>query len=154
MAKVISLRDIVEAIEMQSDESESYLDPATGEIVLVTEEERHLAEESRADDPNLPEWQRQLIPKVRQALESDHLLCLPDRRDIHEWEIMRRFSDAQEDEHVGRALHDAIHGAGAFRIFKGTIRRLGIEEAWYQFRATALEEIARDWLEEHKLPYE
>jgi hypothetical protein len=153
MAKVISLREVVDAIEMQSDESESYLDPATGETVLVTEEERRLVEESRPDDPTLPEWLRELLPKIRQALESERFLRLPDRRDIHEWDIMRRFSDAQEDAHVRRALHDVIHGAGAFRRFRGAIGRLGIEQAWHQFRTAALEEIARDWLEEHKLPY-
>jgi hypothetical protein len=35
----------------------------------------------------------------------------------------------------------------------GTIRQLGIEQSWYQFREEALAEIARNWLEEHELPY-
>jgi hypothetical protein len=122
MAKVISLREIVDAIETQSDESESYLDPATGEIVLVTEEDRRLVEEGDQDEANLPEWQREVLPKIRQALESDRLLRLPDRFEVHEWDIMRRFAEAHEDERVRRALHDAIHGSGAFRSFKGTIQ--------------------------------
>jgi hypothetical protein len=153
MAVVISLREVVDAIDVQSDEAESYLDPTTGEIVLVTEEERELVEQGRADDPDLPEWQREIMPKVREVLESDRFLRLPDPREVHEWDIMRRFSDAWKDEHARHELHAAIHRAGAFRRFKETIQGLGIEEAWYKFRAAALEEIARDWLEEHKLPY-
>jgi hypothetical protein len=34
-----------------------------------------------------------------------------------------------------------------------TIRQLGIEQSWYQFREEALAENARNWLEEHELPY-
>ena len=36
-------------------------------------------------------------------------------------------------------------------MFKRTIRRLGIEKAWCQFRDQAIKEIAREWLEEHHL---
>jgi len=48
---------------------------------------------------------------------------------------------------------NAIHGAGAFRAFRSAIRGLGLEQNWYQFRDQALEDIARRWLEEHKLQY-
>jgi len=153
MAMVISLREVVEAIEAQSEESEAYLDPTTGEIVPVTEEDRRLVEEGDENDASLPKWQREVLPKIRQALESGRFLRLPDRFEVHDWDIMRRFSEAQEDARVRNELLDAIHGSGAFGMFKGAIRRLGIEDAWYQFREGAHEEIAREWLEEHKLPY-
>ena len=45
MSKVIALRDIISALEAASDDSSSYLDPETGEIIIVTEEERALAED-------------------------------------------------------------------------------------------------------------
>ena len=152
MAVVISLREIADAIDSLSDDWEAYLDPDTGEIVTVTDEERRLVEEGALDD-DLPEWQREMLPKVRAALESDRFLLLPDRFEIHEWAVMERFSRAQENERVQRELLDALHGSGAFRMFRGAIRRLDIENAWYQFRAGALEEVAREWLEEHNLPY-
>jgi len=38
-------------------------------------------------------------------------------------------------------------------MFRSLIRRLDIEQSWYQFREKALTEIACDWLEEHKLRY-
>ena len=51
MAKLISLREIAETMEVSSDECVSYLDPDTGEIITVTEEERQLAERrSRGGD--------------------------------------------------------------------------------------------------------
>ena len=152
MAAVISLREIIEAMEMTSDESVSYLNPETGEIITVSEEERLLAEDESLDD-DVPEWQREMLPKIRAALESDLLLELPDRFDIHEWSIMDEFSRAQDSERIRRELAEAIHGAGAFPRFRSAIRRLGLEQSWYQFRDEVVAEIARDWLEEHKLPY-
>ena len=50
MGVVLSLRDIADAIESQSNESEAYLDPETGEIVQVSEDERALVEQSSSHD--------------------------------------------------------------------------------------------------------
>lgn len=152
MGAVISLREIIEAMEMTTNDSASYLNPETGEIITVTEEERLLVEEEEPRD-DIPAWQLEMLPKIRAALESDLFLELPDQSDIHEWSIMDEFARAQTSERIRQELADAIHGAGAFRIFRSAIRRLGVEQSWYQFRDEAVAEIARDWLEEHKLPY-
>jgi hypothetical protein len=151
MATVISLREVIEAMDITSDQCVSYLDPDTGEIITVTEEERHLGEDESLED--VPEWQREMLPKIRAALEGDRFLELPNRFDVHEWSIMDEFSRAQNSERIRQELLDAIHGAGAFRTFRSAIRRIGVEQGWYKFREKALAEIARDWLEEHKLPY-
>ena len=151
MVSVISLREVIAALEVASDDCTSYLDPDTGEIITVTEEERNLAEGESWGDA--PEWQREMLPKIRTVLESDRFLELPDRFDVHEWSIMEEFSRAQDNERTRLELLDAIHGAGAFRTFRSAIRRLGMEQSWFQFREQALAEIARSWLEEHKFPY-
>ena len=151
MSKVISLREIIAALDAASDDCTSYLDLEIGEIVVVTEEERALAEDPCWEEA--PAWQREMMPKIRAALESDRFLELPDRFDIHEWSIMERFSRTQNIEQIRSELLNAIHGAGAFRAFRSAIRRLGLEQSWYQFRDEALAEIARSWLEEHKLQY-
>lgn len=151
MPTVISLRQVVDAIDVPSEDCVSYLDPDTGEIILVSEEERQLAEEESLDD--VPDWMAEMLPKVRAALEGDRFLQLPDKFDIHEWSIMEEFSRAQTRRPIQQELLDAIHGAGAFRAFRSAIRHHGVEQSWYQFREKALEEIARQWLEENKLPY-
>ena len=151
MPKVISLREIISALEAASDDCSSYLDPETGEIIVVMEEERALIEDNCCEEA--PAWQREMMPKIRAALEGDRWLELPDRFDIHEWSIMEGFSRTQNVERIRSELLDAIHGAGAFRAFRSAIRRLGLEQSWYQFRDEALAEIARSWLEEHKLQY-
>jgi len=152
MSTVISLREVISALEAASDDCTSFLDPETGEIILVTEEERALAEEDEGWE-EAPAWQRELLPKIRAALEGDRWLELPDRFDIHEWSIMERFSRAQNIERIRSGLLNAIRGAGAFRAFRSAIQGLGLEQSWYQFRDEALADIARSWLEEHQLEY-
>jgi hypothetical protein len=153
MPATISLKEIVDAIDCQAEDSVSYLDPETGEMVVVTREDADLAEEESLDLETLPKWQQDQLPKIRAALKSDRFLPLPTSFDVHEWSIMERFSRDQRSERIRNQLLDAIHGAGAFRMFRSTIRRLGIEERWYDFRQKALQEVARDWLEQHGLPF-
>ena len=151
MGVVLSLRDIVDAIESQSNEGAAYLDPETGEIVQASEDELALVEEGAADE-DLPQWQREAMPKIREALESERFLILPDRFEVHEWSIMEHFSHEQ-GERIRPVLLGAVHGSGAFRHFRGAVERLGLLDAWYRYRNEAIEQIARDWLEEHKLAY-
>jgi hypothetical protein len=133
-------------MEMSGDESTSYLNLKTGEIVTVTDEEVDLAEDEDLDEQDLPEWQREFIPKVREVLESDDFAVLPGKDEIHEWAIMERFSISQPIDALRNELMGAIHGAGAFGRFRSAIRRLGIEDNWLTFRQSTIEEIAKDWL--------
>jgi len=151
MAVVISLSAVIDAIQSATEESDSYLDPDTGEIVYVTDEMRDMIEDDELDDA--PPWMREDLPKVREALASGRYLSLPTKFDVHEWAIMEEFSKGQENSRVRNELLDAIHGSGAFRLFKSSIRRLGIEDTWYRFRDEAIRNIAREWLEENNLQY-
>jgi Uncharacterised protein family (UPF0158) len=148
----VSLKDIVDAMDVIGDDTCSYLNPKTGEIVTLTGDERRLAEDEDLDEEYLPKWQADALPKIREVMESDEFLALPDKFEIHDWEIMERFTRSLINLKHGEELSRAIHGGGAFRKFKIVIRRLGIEEKWFRFRESALEEIAKDWLEEHGIP--
>jgi hypothetical protein len=64
---------------------------------------------------------------------------------------MQDFSHSVESDSIRGDLLRAIHGAGAFRNFKDTVRRLGVEPAWFAFRADALRQIAVDWCEENQI---
>ena len=55
---------------------------------------------------------------------------------------------------IRQELEHAIHGAGAFRHFKATVRRHNIEGTWFAFRTEALREIAVEWCEEHEIAWE
>jgi len=152
MGVIVSLKEIVDAMDLPNEERVSYLDPTTGEIVTVTDEDRRLAEREDVDEDSLPEWERESLRIARAVLESGDCLALPDKFEIHEWALMERFSNSQAREGRRDVLLDAMHGAGAFRMFRSTIRRLGIEDEWCAFRQSAFEDIAKDWLEAHEIP--
>lgn len=151
---VVSLKEIVDAMDLPNDEWVSYLNSKTGEVVTVTDEDRRLAEDQDIDEASLEDWERESLRVTRAVEESDDYLALPDKFEIHEWALMERFSNSQAREDPHDQLLDAIHGAGAFRSFRSTIRRLGIEDQWYAFRQSAFEDIAKDWLEAHEIPYQ
>jgi len=66
---------------------------------------------------------------------------------------MEQFANSVDDEEASDELLTALHGRGAFRYFKDTVRRLGIQQDWYRFRDEAFREIARDWLEAKGIPF-
>ena len=153
MAVIVSLRDVVDHMEMVSDESTAYINPKTGELITLTNEEVALAEDpEEAEDA--PQWQKNFLPKAREVLQSEDFLPLPGKFEIHEWSIMKRFADSLADAAVTDELLNAIHGRGAFRRFKDAVHRLGRAEEWYRFREAALEEIAIEFLEAHGIAYQ
>jgi hypothetical protein len=149
---VVSLEDVVMEMDLPNDDWSAYLNRRTGELVTVTEEDQGLVE-GEEDTEDLPDWQRERLPKVREALESDDFLPLPSKFDIHEYRIMERFSLEVENADVREALLQAIRGRGAFRRFKEVIHERGVTEAWYTYRQQAFEDIAIDWLEANGIAY-
>jgi hypothetical protein len=151
MAARVKVASIVDELGVAPDEARFYLDRETGEVVLLTEEMSSDLE-GRLSDP--PDWQLELMELAKKVdADPDRYVSLPDRFEVHEWDIMRRFVQTVDDDRAYEQLMDAIHGRGAFRHFKDTIHPLGIADDWYQFRDRAFEEIAIAWLEEHGIPY-
>jgi len=149
--KSVSLRDIVEALDLQSDELHSCLDPNTGEIITFNDEEISIVQ--RGNWESAPAWMREQLPKIKRALEDDRILELPDRAHIDEWHMMQNFAVEEEQCRCGSELESAVHGEGAFRRFRDAIRRLGLEDNWLRYREVEYERVAREWLEENNIPY-
>ena len=61
----VKLSDLIEGMDFQLDESFSYLNTATGEVVAVTTEELRATEEDAPLD-NFPEWQHDAMAVVCQ----------------------------------------------------------------------------------------
>jgi Uncharacterised protein family (UPF0158) len=148
---IVSLRDVIDALDLESDELHSYLDPDTGEIVTFNDDEARMAESGGWEDA--PPWMQEYLPKVKRALEDDRMLELPDRVHIDEWRMMQDFALEEAQCRCRSELTSAVHGEGAFRRFKSAIQRLGLEDSWYQYRQAAFEQVAKEWLEENKIPY-
>ncbi len=142
------MNDIVDALEMQFDEQHSYVDLDSGEVVTVSEEE---ARDHGNEDPNVPEWQKEVREIARRVATTDRFLELPGKFDVDDWEIMQDFCHSVESKRIREDLLHAIHGGGAFPRFKDATDRHRIETAWYVFRTEALRQIAIEWCEENQI---
>ena len=152
MPVTVSLREVIFEMDVPGDIGRAYLNPKTGEVITITEEDLSALE---YDDPDRrPLWHRESLPKIREVIESDDFLPLPDKHEIHHWDIMRRFCGSVEDQEQREDLLNAISGRGAFRYFRDTIHHFGIEDDWYRFRDETIKRIAIDWLEAHGVPFE
>ena len=120
MAATVRQNDIVDALEMQFDESSSFLDRHTGQVETVSHVLLREAEESGDDEePNLPTWQKQEWEIARRIVSSDRFQKLPTKFEVHEWAIMQDFSHSVESEGIRSDVLYAIRGGGAFRNFQG-----------------------------------
>ena len=135
MPATVRLNDIVDALEMQFDESSSFLDRATGQVETVSHFLLREAEKSGdGEEPDIPTWQKQEWEIAKRIVSSDHFQRLPTKFEVHEWAIMQDFSRSVESDRISEDLLRAIDGAGAFRNFKETLRRHRIESDWFAFR--------------------
>jgi hypothetical protein len=142
----------MEGMEFQSDETSSYLNKRTGDVVTITDDEFRAAEDDeRIED--FPEWQHEKIKTTKEILETDNYLSLPSKFDIHEYEIMERFCLSITDDEIRDSMYRSIKGSGAFRRFKEDIHRYNMAEDWYKYRKEAIKQIAIDWCEENDIEF-
>lgn len=149
MAIPVKLVEVVSEMEMQSEESCAFLNRKSGDIILVS---GHSDDEGMWDDHFAAELKDgQTV--VDYLFQSEDWVELPSKFDIHDWDMMRRFSDSQAGE-VRAELLGAIHGGGAFRMFRSAIHNLGIQDEWYGYKVSEYERLAIECLEEHGIPFE
>jgi len=80
MATKVSLSQVVEALELASDEMSWFVHKQTGQVVMVSHEVMRLAEADAEAD--LPAWQEEELRVARDVLEStDWLWASPDLMD-------------------------------------------------------------------------
>jgi len=155
MGAKVKLQDVIDALDMQPDEYSAYLDLDSGEVESVSLELLNQAGESgEGEEPDLLDWQEEEWEIAKRIASTDRFLPLPTKDEVHEWAIMQDFTLTVKSARTREELLSAIHGAGAFRHFKSTIRRHGIEQTWFDFRAEALRTIAVDWCGEHQIVWE
>lgn len=141
----VKLDDVIEALELCSDEGSYFYSADTEEVVYVTTDDLSMAEDGEITY-GLPEWQREMVETAVDIVENwDNYIKLPTKFDINEYNIMSEFCYSIENGTVRNQLLNAIRGSGAFRKFKNSIQRFGIEKQWYSFRDKTLYDMAVEW---------
>jgi len=156
MNATAKLTDLIGALEFESPDYITRYDRQEGRIVMVEECVLRSVEQGDEDVPEgLPKWQQEQHDTAR-AMEADfgeRFIAPPSRFEFHEYSHMERFIGSVEDESASEQLWRAIKGKGAFRYFKDTLHRLGLQDEWYRYREKAMKKFVIDWAEENKVPY-
>lgn len=151
----VLLQNVVDEMDSQNDLITAFINKKTGELTILTEDDyyalRHLDDGGSVEE--LPPWQQEMIPKLRETDESDDFIPLPSQYEIHEYRIMENFIYSLDDGPVKDDLFDAIRGRGAFRMFKDKIFHHGVREDWFAFKNRALKNIASDFLDSEGIPW-
>lgn len=138
---IVKIRDVVQEMDVVSDEHYPYINKITGELITISQEEIRIVEEGNSVD-EYPDWQQELIQQASRVLECDDFLLLPNKFEIHEYSIMESFCYSIGDTDIRNELISQIRGSGAFRRFNDVIYRYELVDNWYYDRLKALEKIA------------
>jgi hypothetical protein len=147
MAVSISLHSLVEELEAFMDGLCICINTRSGEVYTVTEDE--LATAMEEDDENLVDYHRDGVDRACQILFSGDWIRLPARHSSEEHRLMEDFILSRVESRYQEELLQSIRGRGAFRRYKETLMRHGIQDAWYRFRKEELARWAKELLKEH-----
>jgi hypothetical protein len=151
----VKLHDLISELEIQIDETFTYINTQTGEIITISREEMRAAEDEKPLE-NYPDWQKENIEEAIKIIEDENetYLDFTLRNEFHEYGIIEEFIGTISDNEVQEELFEAIQGRGAFRKFKDGIREHDVEEQWYEFKEKKLKELVIEWCKEMDLVIE
>lgn len=149
----VKLQDIIEELELHLEESRTFLNLKTGEIVSVTSDALRDAEDEEPFD-HLSDWEQEVFKVAINIVENfENYIELPTKYEVNEYEIMEDYCLTVANQEEQNMLLRAIQGKGAFRRFKDKIVEYEIEDQWYSYRDDRFKQIAIKWCQENKVNY-
>ena len=96
--------------------------------------------------------------ETARAIVADHqgsrFIEPPSKFEFHEYQHMEEFIETISNPGIANQLWQAIRGRGAFRVFKDTLYRLGLQNRWYRYRDDAMKQFVIEWAEENNVAYQ
>ena len=86
--------------------------------------------------------------------DDEFFIPLPTKQEVNDYQNMVNFTETIEDDKKRDWFENAIHGKGAFRRFRATLQRFGMETEWYDYLEACHRELAIEWCEQHGIVYD
>ena len=122
----VNLADVVDAIDTINEDETYFYSIQDEEIVYVLEDDE----------------------------DDEFFIPLPTKEEVNDYQIMVNFTETIEDDKKRDWFENAIHGKGAFRRFRATLERFGMETEWYDYLEACHRELAIEWCEQHGIVYD
>ncbi len=120
----VKLSELIEILELDSDEASDYVDLQTGRVVRVWSSLMEAVKEGNEEAmEGMQDWEKEEIEaaKAIAADSGERFVNAPGKFDFHEYRQMERFIGTVEDRAAADQLSRAIEGKGAFRYFKDSL---------------------------------
>jgi hypothetical protein len=149
----VSVDDIVEEFDAMPDEACLYVHRQTGEILVAPDHDLGIIEDGLESEVEFEwEWEPEDLVKLHQIATTSTWVRFPGKHDLDAWSIMELFAE-QAPEPLSSRLEEAIHGRGAFRLFRTAVERAGMLYAWYDFKHEHLVGFATEVLKRENIPF-
>ena len=122
----VNLADVIDAIDTINEDETYFYSIQDEEIVYVLEDDE----------------------------DDEFFIPLPTKEEVNDYQNMVNFTETIEDDKKRDWFENAIHGKGAFRRFRATLERFGMETEWYDYLEACHRELAIDWCEQHGIVYD
>ena len=86
--------------------------------------------------------------------DDEFFIPLPTKEEVNDYQNMVNFTETIEDDKKRDWFENAIRGKGAFRRFRATLERFGMETEWYNYLEASHRELAIEWCEQHGIVYD
>lgn len=122
----VNLMDVIDAIDTINEDETYFYSIQDEEIVYVLEDDE----------------------------DDEFFIPLPTKEEVNDYQNMVNFTETIEDDKKRDWFENAIRGKGAFRRFRATLERFGMETAWYDYLEASHRELAIEWCEQHGIVYD
>lgn len=122
----VNLADVIDAIDTINEDETYFYSIQDEEIVYVLEDDE----------------------------DDEFFIPLPTKQEVNDYQNMVNFTETIEDDKKRDWFENAIHGKGAFRRFRATLERFGMETEWYDYLEACHRELAIEWCEQHGVVYD
>jgi hypothetical protein len=147
----VRLQDIVDAFDAAADGVDQFLDPDSGEILVITEDIRAAMDEDDPEDPT--NWIYETVAQTTALLDSGRAVELPARGAAEDLRVMKEFAESHPDAKIRERLLQALGQPRPARRFNNEARKMGVIDLWDAHRHKVLEAEARAWLEREEISF-
>ena len=96
----------------------------------------------------------EIVYALDDGADEEFFIPLPTKQEVNDYQNMVNFTESIEDDKKRDWFENAIHGKGAFRRFRATVERFGMETEWYDYLEACHRELAIEWCEQHGIVYD
>jgi hypothetical protein len=126
----VDINAMIDAFEMDQYFEYSFIDPNTGEVT-------HLTDDDEDEDEGIPE----------------HYIALPDSAEVNKFGIMEDFCSLVENKKIQQNLENCLGGKGSFGRFMATLHAHEIQGDWYHYLHERLKEFSIQFCKDNGLEY-